>query len=87
MNQILSSPGKLQMTINFPVLERLMLRSCSHLIKIPIEFADINTLQLIELDSCLPILAESAARIQQEQQDLGNDPVDVRIITSRYFIG
>lgn len=72
------------MTINFPVLERLMLRSCSHLIKIPIEFADINTLQLIELDSCPPILAESAARIQQE---LGNDPVDVRIITSRYFIG
>ncbi|KAH0769467.1 hypothetical protein KY290_013448 [Solanum tuberosum] len=68
---------------NFPVLERLMLRSCSHLIKIPIEFADINTLQLIELDSCLPILAESAALIQQEQQDLRNDPVDVRIIPSR----
>ncbi|KAH0716884.1 hypothetical protein KY290_013458 [Solanum tuberosum] len=68
---------------NFPVLERLVLRSGYHLKKIPIEFADINTLQLIELDSCLPILAVSAARIQHEQQDLGNDPVDVRIITSR----
>ncbi|KAM3327615.1 hypothetical protein P3S68_033862 [Capsicum galapagoense] len=39
----------------------------------------IPTLQLIELTRCLPKLGESAARIQQEQQDLGNNPVDVRI--------
>ncbi|KAK4709894.1 hypothetical protein R3W88_004407 [Solanum pinnatisectum] len=32
---------------NFPVLERLVLRSCYRLKEIPIEFADINTLQLI----------------------------------------
>ncbi|PHT27731.1 hypothetical protein CQW23_32669 [Capsicum baccatum] len=64
---------------NFPVLERLMLRYCYTLKEIPIEFAEINTLQLIELTSCLPELGESAARIQKEQEDLGNNPVDVHI--------
>ncbi|PHT26242.1 hypothetical protein CQW23_34146 [Capsicum baccatum] len=64
---------------NFPALERLLLIHCFHLKEIPIEFAEIHTLQLIELTRCLPKLEESAARIQQEQQDLGNNPVDVRI--------
>ncbi|KAM3321300.1 hypothetical protein P3S67_008502 [Capsicum chacoense] len=64
---------------NFPVLKRLMLRYCYTLKEIPIEFAEINTLQLIELTSCLPELGESAARIQKEQEDLGNNPVDVHI--------
>ncbi|KAM3215874.1 hypothetical protein P3L10_025314 [Capsicum annuum] len=64
---------------NFPVLERLVLRRCSHLEEIPIEFADIHTLQLIELTRCLSELGEYAARIQQEQEELGNNPVDVRI--------
>ncbi|KAF3663980.1 hypothetical protein FXO37_11716 [Capsicum annuum] len=36
------------------------------------------TLQLIELRECLPKLAESAALIQKEQAELGNNPVDVR---------
>ncbi|PHU08078.1 hypothetical protein BC332_24567 [Capsicum chinense] len=56
-----------------------MIRSCHHLKEIPIEFADINTLQLIQLKWCLPELGKSAARIQKEQEDLGNNPVDVRI--------
>ncbi|KAM3216107.1 hypothetical protein P3L10_025547 [Capsicum annuum] len=64
---------------NFPILERLMIRSCRNLKEIPIEFADIHTLQLIELRECPPKLGESAARIQKEQEDLGNNPVDVRI--------
>ncbi|KAF3624207.1 hypothetical protein FXO37_31474 [Capsicum annuum] len=67
---------------NFPVLERLVLKQCRYLKEIPIEFAEIPTLQLIELTSCLPELAESAARIQQEQEELGNNPVDVRISDS-----
>ncbi|KAM3383336.1 putative late blight resistance protein R1B-16 [Capsicum galapagoense] len=62
---------------NFSVLERLMIRNCQFLKEIPIEFAEIHTLQLIELTRCLPELGESAARIQQEQEDLGNNPVDV----------
>ncbi|KAM3321065.1 putative late blight resistance protein R1B-16 [Capsicum chacoense] len=64
---------------NFPVLERLVLKECSSLKEIPIDFAEIHTLQLIELSRCLPELGESAARIQQEQEELGNNPVDVRI--------
>ncbi|PHU08328.1 hypothetical protein BC332_24817 [Capsicum chinense] len=64
---------------NFPVLERLMLSKCSTLKEMPIEFAEIHSLQLIELKSCLPGLGKYAARIQKEQQDLGNNPVDVRI--------
>ncbi|PHT27735.1 hypothetical protein CQW23_32673 [Capsicum baccatum] len=53
---------------NFPVLERLIIRSCHRLKEIPIEFVEIHTLQLIELTRCLPELGESAARIQQEQE-------------------
>ncbi|KAM3216067.1 hypothetical protein P3L10_025507 [Capsicum annuum] len=64
---------------NFPVLERLMIRSCQKLKEIPIEFADIHTLQLIQLRKCPPELGESAARIHKEQEDLGNNLVDVRI--------
>ncbi|KAM3383332.1 putative late blight resistance protein R1B-16 [Capsicum galapagoense] len=64
---------------NFPVLERLVLKECSYLKELPIEFAEIHTLQLIELTSCLPELGEFAARIQREQEDLGNNPVDVCI--------
>ncbi|PHT52275.1 hypothetical protein CQW23_06737 [Capsicum baccatum] len=69
---------------NFPVLESLVLRHCHCLKEIPIEFAEINSLQLIELTGCLPELGESAARIQQEQEDLGNNPVDVRISNPYY---
>ncbi|KAM3320976.1 hypothetical protein P3S67_008178 [Capsicum chacoense] len=67
---------------NFPVLERLALRVFYHLKEIPIEFAEIHTLQLIEVTGCLPKLGESAAQIQQEQEDLGNNPVDVCISNS-----
>ncbi|XP_016553064.2 putative late blight resistance protein homolog R1A-10 [Capsicum annuum] len=72
---------------NYPVLERLVLRCCYYLDKIPIEFAEIHSLQLIELNWCLPGLGESAARIQKEQEDIGNNPVDVRISDpSKYIV-
>ncbi|XP_075076224.1 putative late blight resistance protein homolog R1A-3 isoform X2 [Nicotiana tabacum] len=64
---------------NFPVLERLLIRECHMLEEIPIEFADIYSLQLIELTDCTTELEASAARIQQEQENLGIKPVDIRI--------
>ncbi|PHU08258.1 hypothetical protein BC332_24747 [Capsicum chinense] len=71
---------------NFPVLERLVIKECCYLKEIPIEFAEIHSLQLIELTSCPPGLGESAAQIQQEQEDLGNNPVNVRISLRRPFL-
>ncbi|KAM3321068.1 hypothetical protein P3S67_008270 [Capsicum chacoense] len=68
---------------NFPVLERLLIRSCYHLTELPIEFAYIHSLQLIELRDCFPELEESAARIQKEQEDFGNNPMDVRTSNPR----
>ncbi|KAM3216056.1 putative late blight resistance protein R1A-10 [Capsicum annuum] len=64
---------------NFRTLERLMLSNLYCLKEIPIKFAEIHTLQLIELIDCFSELVESAARIQQEQEELGNNIVDVRI--------
>ncbi|PHT73688.1 hypothetical protein T459_24473 [Capsicum annuum] len=71
---------------NFPVLERLVIKECCYLKEIPIEFAEIHSLQLIELTSCPPGLGESAAQIQQEQEDLGNNPVNVCISLRRPFL-
>ncbi|PHT51930.1 hypothetical protein CQW23_06392 [Capsicum baccatum] len=65
---------------NFPILERLIITSCSELDELPIEFAEINSLRLIVLKWCDPKLEDSAARIQQEQEDLGNKTVDVHIV-------
>nr|XP_016460620.1 PREDICTED: putative late blight resistance protein homolog R1A-3 [Nicotiana tabacum] len=67
---------------NFPALECLVLRSCYFLAEMPIEFAYINSLQLIELYNCMPKLEASAAQIQQEQEDIGNKPLDIRILKS-----
>ncbi|XP_070033160.1 putative late blight resistance protein homolog R1A-3 isoform X2 [Nicotiana tomentosiformis] len=65
---------------NFPVLERLVIRDCSELEDIPIDFAYIDSLQQIELTDCTPELEASAARIQHEQEEnLGKKPVDVLI--------
>ncbi|KAM3215876.1 hypothetical protein P3L10_025316 [Capsicum annuum] len=46
---------------NFPVLKRIVLKECTNLKEMPIEFADIYTLQVIELTMCLPELGEYAA--------------------------
>ncbi|PHT52305.1 hypothetical protein CQW23_06767 [Capsicum baccatum] len=71
---------------NFPILERLVLKECRRLKEIPIEFAEIHTLQLIELTRCLPELGESAARIQKEQEDLGNNPMDCLMKEKKFII-
>ncbi|MCD7468337.1 Methyltransferase-like protein 5 [Datura stramonium] len=66
---------------NFPVLERLVIRDCYKLEEIPIEFADINTLQLIELEGCKPALKASTEEIQQVQRRLrAAEPVHVRFL-------
>ncbi|TMW92218.1 hypothetical protein EJD97_013335 [Solanum chilense] len=63
---------------HFPALEHLVIKHCFHLVKIPIEFADIYSLQLIELQNCKAKLVASTMRIQEEQESLGSKAVDVR---------
>nr|XP_016513839.1 PREDICTED: putative late blight resistance protein homolog R1A-10 [Nicotiana tabacum] len=53
---------------HFPVLERLFISHCPRLEEIPQEFANIFTLQLIELHDCCIHLAISAQQIEQEQE-------------------
>nr|GLL38169.1 putative late blight resistance protein homolog R1B-23 [Ipomoea trifida] len=63
---------------HFPVLERLILRFCLDLEELPSEFANLNALQLIELENCYPILVESARKIQEEKQNYGNEALVIR---------
>nr|GMC58485.1 putative late blight resistance protein homolog R1A-10 isoform X2 [Ipomoea batatas] len=68
---------------HFPILQRLALHQCLDLEKIPEGFADITTLQLIELKNCYPSLVESAKDIQEEQSSYGNDQLVVRDYDTR----
>ncbi|XP_031091499.1 putative late blight resistance protein homolog R1A-4 [Ipomoea triloba] len=63
---------------HFPVLQHLELSCCSSLREIPIAFADIITLELIQLSGCWYSVLTSAKCIQVEQQRYGNDTLFVR---------
>nr|GMC58483.1 putative late blight resistance protein homolog R1A-10 isoform X2 [Ipomoea batatas]GME20918.1 putative late blight resistance protein homolog R1A-10 isoform X2 [Ipomoea batatas] len=71
------------MSDHFPVLQRLALHHCHDLEKIPQGFADITTLQLIELKDCCLSLVESAKDIQEEQSSYGNEQLVVRDYDTR----
>ncbi|XP_019189128.1 PREDICTED: putative late blight resistance protein homolog R1A-3 [Ipomoea nil] len=74
---------------HFPNLERLILKKCLDLVKIPAEFAEIPNLKSIELlDYCLPSLVDSAKEIQKEQHEQGNENMvviekHIRLLRSR----
>nr|GMD41062.1 putative late blight resistance protein homolog R1B-14 [Ipomoea batatas] len=52
---------------HFPKLECLILKCCIDLNELPIDFASITTLRLIELHNCYSSLVESAKEIQEEK--------------------
>ncbi|KAK6146619.1 hypothetical protein DH2020_020488 [Rehmannia glutinosa] len=64
---------------DFPCLQHLLLRLCDDLEEIPWDIGEIPTLQMIELYSCGHSAVRSAKRIQEEQQNIGNDDLEVRI--------
>ncbi|KAJ9550615.1 hypothetical protein OSB04_014660 [Centaurea solstitialis] len=66
---------------SFPCLRRLTLRYCEDLEEIPLEIGEIATLELIEIKDCSNSVVESAQRIQQEQNEVGND--ELKIIVHR----
>ncbi|KAL0402618.1 UNVERIFIED_CONTAM: Disease resistance protein RPP13 [Sesamum latifolium] len=70
-------------TSHFPTLERFLLYHCGELREIPDVIGEIPTLELIEVKSWKMSLVESAKRIKQEQQDSGNEYLQVRILTQQ----
>ncbi|XP_006355211.1 putative late blight resistance protein homolog R1A-10 [Solanum tuberosum] len=64
---------------NFPNLKRLVLKKCKKLKEIPIDFGEICSLESIELHNCSTLAEESARKIEQEQEDMGNNFLKVYI--------
>nr|GMC61223.1 putative late blight resistance protein homolog R1A-10 isoform X1 [Ipomoea batatas] len=54
----------------FPILERLIVKHCIHLEKIPSTFVELYTFQLFELYGCQSLLLHFAKQIQQQQEEL-----------------
>ncbi|KAK4719026.1 hypothetical protein R3W88_017364 [Solanum pinnatisectum] len=54
---------------SFPVLEKLVIRECHYFKEIPISFADIPTLRLIELFECTDSLVASAVNTKNEIEE------------------
>ncbi|XP_049388615.1 putative late blight resistance protein homolog R1B-16 [Solanum stenotomum] len=64
---------------NFPMLEQLILDSLDELEEIPESIGDIMTLKFIKINYCSSGVVNSAKRIQQEQENLGNYEIQVKI--------
>ncbi|KAH0716970.1 hypothetical protein KY290_013536 [Solanum tuberosum] len=68
---------------SFPNLKRLVLKNCSFLREIPTDFGEIGTLESIELHYCGTGAEDCARKIEQEQEDMGNNSLKVYIHNSR----
>ncbi|GFQ07615.1 putative late blight resistance protein homolog r1a-6 [Phtheirospermum japonicum] len=68
---------------HFPCLERLVLWSLDKFKEIPLEIGDIATMRSIELEGCNDSAMISAKQIVKEQEDLGNEGLQVRVRLSR----
>ncbi|CAA3003451.1 Hypothetical predicted protein [Olea europaea subsp. europaea] len=64
---------------HFPTLERLVLENCDYFKRIPSELGYIPTLQMIEVNSCGISIRESADEIRKEQEEEGNEELQVII--------
>nr|GMD15306.1 putative late blight resistance protein homolog R1B-14 [Ipomoea batatas] len=57
----------------FPKLEKLVLKDCTHLSEIPLDFAEVPSLMQMELYGTNGGAANSAQKIQMQQHNLGNN--------------
>ncbi|KAL7115039.1 hypothetical protein ACP275_04G159400 [Erythranthe tilingii] len=72
---------------HFPVLEKLVLLHMKELDGIPLDVGEIPTLRLIELKSCNESTIMSAFKIAEEQEDAGNELLQVRVeFLSEYLL-
>ncbi|EYU17765.1 hypothetical protein MIMGU_mgv1a022339mg [Erythranthe guttata] len=67
---------------HFPMLERLIIRHCYKLEKIPPEIGDIPLLEMIQVDDCNPAVVTSARGIQDKKASWGNDKFRIQIHSS-----
>ncbi|KAL4572853.1 hypothetical protein LXL04_019641 [Taraxacum kok-saghyz] len=73
-------------SINFPCLKRLLVFGCRYLEEIPLEIGDISTLEFLEAKGCGSSLNESLGKIKQEQEDVGNYELKIKIAKSLFFL-
>ncbi|KAL4572858.1 hypothetical protein LXL04_019646 [Taraxacum kok-saghyz] len=66
-------------SINFPCLKRLLVFSCRYLEEIPLEIGDISTLEFLQAEGCDSSLNESLGKIKQEQEDVGNYELKIKL--------
>nr|XP_009774730.1 PREDICTED: putative late blight resistance protein homolog R1B-16 isoform X1 [Nicotiana sylvestris]XP_009774732.1 PREDICTED: putative late blight resistance protein homolog R1B-16 isoform X1 [Nicotiana sylvestris] len=65
---------------SFPMLEKLVVLNCEDLDEIPPSFADIPTLQLIQVENCMDSVGDSAMDIKREiEENTGCDTLQVLI--------
>ncbi|MCD7461928.1 hypothetical protein HAX54_047395 [Datura stramonium] len=66
-------------SVNFPNLQRLVLKRCIYLEEIPKDIGEICTLESLELHDCSISAAKSAKEIQEDQESMGNEILSVHI--------
>ncbi|KAL8056956.1 hypothetical protein ABFX02_04G152200 [Erythranthe guttata] len=68
---------------HFPVLEKLVLVCLEKLEEIPLDIGEIPTLGLIQVNYCSEPVAISAMKIAEEQENNGNEELQVRVVFDR----
>ncbi|KAJ8568104.1 hypothetical protein K7X08_020826 [Anisodus acutangulus] len=66
-------------SVNFPKLQRLVVKRCRSLEEIHKDIGEICTLESIELNNCSISAEKSLKEIQEEQESMGNDCLSVLI--------
>nr|GMD34526.1 putative late blight resistance protein homolog R1B-16 [Ipomoea batatas] len=67
---------------SFPCLEQVILDYCVELREVPYRLADILTLKLLSVRSCHNSTGSSAKKIEEDVRDIGNEQLNVEIISS-----
>ncbi|KAL0441035.1 UNVERIFIED_CONTAM: putative late blight resistance proteinR1C-3 [Sesamum radiatum] len=73
--------------IHFPILQSLSLRYMHKLEKIPLSIGDIDTLCSIHLERCSQAVMNSAEEILKDQEEKGNETLQVYVDGKRLVVG